>query len=248
MLILSRKIVVVTFRSRCKSQLRYRDLKVTTTIALLLLNIQVFAQSDSSLDAARQRSKHSIVFPISLLVPEGIREGYDMRDYIASTEFGRFDSTHTPEEVMDDVYYTALSYRHGDLSSSLLATMFGVIEHEYIPVAFFGSELDIPLTSETHARFRQRWSHLPSHIYHTSEDDRDKLQHFFASAWLKESLGMDWLAKLAGNMVEVVENIFFVGGFEDPRDVHANRDGIHFALEANKHLDAQPSKSLTPNP
>ncbi len=219
-------------------------------IALVLATtaVPIFAQSDSSLAAVRVLSKHAIIFPISLLIPEGIREGYDIRAFLASPEFGRFDSTHAPEEAMDEVYYTALGYSHGALSSALLATMFGVIEHEHIPVAFFGSELDIPLTSESHRRFLERWSHLPTHVYHTSEDDRDKLQHFFASAWLKEALGMDWLAKLSGNLVEVVEDLFFVGGFEDPRDVHANRDGIRFSLDAERRLDSRPSKALTRNP
>jgi len=206
------------------------------------------AEIGRSLQAARERSKHSIVFPISLLVPDGIREGYDMRDFIASPEFGIFDSTKSPEDVFDEIYFTAVTYAHGDPSTTLLAAAFGVIEHEYLPISFFGSELRVPLTSENHARFVQRWSHLPSHLYHTQEDDRDKLQHFFASAWLKEALGMDWLARLAGKLVEVGENLFLVGGFEDPRDLHANHDGIRFADHADGSMEYPPSKYLTPNP
>jgi hypothetical protein len=206
------------------------------------------AETNRILDAAREQSKHSILFPISLLVPDGIREGYGMRDFIASPEFGAFDSANRPEDVFDEIYYTAVAYAHGDPSDALLAAAFGVIEHEYIPIDFFGSELRVALTSESHARFAERWSHLPSHLYHTQEDDRDKLQHFFASAWLKELLGMDWLAKLAGKLVEVGESLFLVGGFEDPRDLHANHDGIRFGVHADGSMEDRPSECLTPNP
>ena len=209
---------------------------------------QPLYQADSSLEAVRHNSKHSIPLPFSLLIPAGLREGYDMRDFIASPEFGAFDSSNASEVVFDEIYYSAVEYAHGDLDEALLAAAFGSIEHEYIPIAFFGSEIRIPLTSENHERFVVRWSHLPSHLYHTMENDRDKLQHFFASAWLMELLGMDWLARLAGKMVEVGESLFVVGGSEDPRDLHANHDGIHFAIQTSGNLEYPPSKALTPNP
>jgi hypothetical protein len=223
---------------------------------LLLLFISVHTNAwaqpsrlvNSSLDAVRHASEHSILLPFSLLIPTGLREGYDMRDFIASPEFAAFDSSNAPEVVFDEIYYSALEYAHGNLGEALLSAAFGSIEHEYIPIAFFGSEIRIPLTSEDHQRFVVRWSHIPSHLYHTTEVDRDKLQHFFASAWLKESLGMDWLARVAGKMVEVGESLFVVGGSEDPRDLHANHDGIHFAIEASGNLGYPPSKALTPNP
>ena len=220
-------------------------------VCLIVLVAQARGQTwnpDEALVRARNRSKNSIVFPFSLLVPDGIREGYDMRDYIASPEFGIFDSSNAAEAVFDEIYYTAEVYAHGDPSNSLLSAAFGVIEHEYLPIAFFGSEIRIPLTSENHARFALRCSHLPAHIYHTAEGDRDKLQHFFASAWLKEALGMDWLARLAGTLVEVGEDLFLVGGVEDPRDLHANHDGIRFARHTEGNMDDPPEQSLTPNP
>jgi hypothetical protein len=216
---------------------------------LLSLLPGAYAQTPAknNLYEARRVAKHNIPLPFSLLVPRGIREGYDLRAFIASPEFGVFDSANPPEVVFDEIYFTAVEYAHGNISDALLAASFGSFEHEYIPVAFFGSEIRVPLTSEDHDRFVMRQSHLPEHLYHTSEGDRDKLQHFFASGWLKESLGMDWLAKLAGKMVEVGESMFLVGGFEDPRDLHANADGIRFAAGAGSKFRL-PSKALTPNP
>lgn len=206
--------------------------------------------------AARQ----SIPLPFSLLVPEGIRLGYDMRSYLASPEFGTFESSVPSGEAFDEIYFEALEMAHGDISTALLAAAFGSFEHEFLPLAFFGAEIDMPLTSESHARFLLRLSHLPTHLYHTAQDDRDKIQHFYASAWLKSVLGMDWLVRLAGEAVEAGETLFTVGGFRDPRDIHANDDGLRFEMQAehdpgtivpSRHPPSyamEPSASLTPNP
>jgi hypothetical protein len=215
---------------------------------LLLLLITIMLSSCGTSTSVDRGVRHSISFPISLLIPEGIRVGYDMRDYIASPEFGAFDSIAPPEQVFDEIYFESLALTHGDLSEALLAASFGSFEHEYIPLDFFGAEVDLPLTSETHARFLLRVSHLPEHLYHIPEGDRDKLQHFFASAWLKSLLGMDWLVRLAGEGVEAGEGAFVIGDSRDPRDVHANGDGLKFEMRTEQSPDTRPSKSLTPNP
>jgi hypothetical protein len=202
----------------------------------------------SPLSRADREARHSVPLPFSLFIPEGVRLGSDMRDYIESPEFGAFDSLATPEEAFDEIYFEALAMAHGDLTDAFLAASYGSFEHEFIPLVFFGAEVDLPLTSEDHSRFLLRVSHLPAHLYHIPEGDRDKLQHFFASAWLKSLLGMDWLVHLAGEAVEEGESLFVIGDARDPRDIHANNDGIRFAVQAAKSIEHVPSASLTPNP
>jgi len=235
---------------------RLSYLLALVTLALIgcaqrtIYNQRTFYKSSSAmkLEQAAIDARHSISFPFSLLVPQGIRVGYDMREYIASREFGEFDSSVQPEIVFDEIYYQAVEYSHGDLPSALLAAAFGSIEHEYIPFDFFGKEFDFPLTNESHSRFILRWSHLPEHLYRIPEGDRDKIQHFFGSAWLKSILGMEWLVRLAGKGVEVGESLLLVGGFEDPRDLHSNIDGTRFGTRAEGDLNCSPSSGLTPNP
>jgi len=200
------------------------------------------------LEQAARDARHSIQFPFSLLVPQTIRLGYDMREYIASPEFGEYDSIAPPEIVFDEIYGQAVEYAHGDLPVAFFAAAYGSIEHESIPFQFFGKEFDFSLTNESHALFLLRRSHLPRHLYHTPEGDEDKIQHFFASAWLKSTLGMDWLVRLAGRGVEVGEKLLTVGGFEDPRDIHANNDGLRFGAKAEGQINRLPSAGLTPNP
>ncbi len=202
----------------------------------------------TSLTAADREARHSIPLPFSLFVPEGIRMGSDMRDFIESNAFGAFDSIVTPEDAFNEIYFEALTMAHGNLSDALLGAAFGSFDHEYIPLTFFGAEVDLPLTGEDHSRYLRRVSHLPAHLYHTPEGDRDKLQHFFASAWLKSIFGMDWLVHLAGEAVEEGESLFVIGDQRDPRDIHANGDGLGFEMQAEKNLQRVPSASLTPNP
>jgi hypothetical protein len=225
------------------------------SVAFMALLSNGCAQSDlgktvsvNGLDRAARDARHSIQFPFSLIVPQTVRLGYDMREYIASREFGEFDSIAPPEIVFNEIYYQAVEYAHGDFPTACFAAAYGSIEHESIPFEFFGKEFDFPLTNETHARFLLRRSHLPRHLYRIPEGDEDKVQHFFASAWLKSTLGMDWLVRLAGRGVEVGERLLTVGGFEDPRDIHANNDGLRFGAKAEGRTGLTPSSCLTPNP
>lgn len=197
---------------------------------------------------ADRDARGTIPFPFSLLIPKGIRLGYDMRAYIISEEFGAFNGRVQPEEAFDEIYFEALTISHGEIADAMLAASVGSFEHEYIPLDLLGAEVDLPLTSEDHKHFLVRFSHLPTHLYHIVEDDRDKIQHFFASGWLKSIFGMDWLVHLAGEAVEEGESLFVLGDARDPRDVHANGDGLHFELQAERSSQALPSASLTPNP
>lgn len=200
------------------------------------------------LEHARHQAKHSIPFPLLLLVPHGIVAGYDLRDYIASDAFASFDSTHTGRESLDEIYYTAFEYTHGSTEAAMLAASYGTFEHETLPLSILGLRIDLPLTSESKARFERRRSHLPRFIYNSAEEDQDKPQHFFASAWLKSTLGMDWLVNLMGHLVEEGETLMVIDGANDPRDIHADHDGLTFALDAEGHRAASPSASLTLNP
>ena len=204
---------------------------------------------DSLLFAAR----NSVPIFLRILLPPGIREGYALRAYFGGEDFVRFAKGESDQERMDVILFDAEKLTHGARSISLLAAAFGVFEHRYIPLKMPGFVLSIPLTSETEERFHLRVSHLPEHIYRADMNDVDKLQHFFSSAWLKSALGMDWLVSLAGDFVEIGEETFLVGGSNDPRDKHANADGLSFGRRlygtgCEEELDIAPSRFLTPNP
>jgi len=212
-------------------------------VFVALLPCFVRAQDTILREAA---SRVSILFRI--LLPPGIREGYVMREYLGSNRFLDDTKDETDQDKMDDIYLDAMDLAHGNHTLGLLAAAFGVFEHKTIPLDILGLVIPIPLTSESQERFNTRVSHLPVHIYSPAIPDVDKLQHFFSSAWLKKVLGMDWIVNIAGNFVEVFEDAMVLGGSNDPRDKHANHDGLEFANHLERCEKKLPSAFLTPNP
>jgi hypothetical protein len=175
------------------------------------------------------------------IVPHGVREGYEVRQFII--EHGDDLSRLPPQQAMDEIYLHALRETNGDKGAAYLATLIAVLEHRNIPISGIGIEL--PLTLESDSIFRERVGHLPKNIYGQGHDDRDKLQHFFANAWLKKELGMEWLVLLIGELIEVGEDAVVEGGVYDERDKTANRDGIRFGIKSADSLSAVPSNYLS---
>jgi hypothetical protein len=232
------------------------DMKWFLISCVLLLASNTFAQitiEKTSSDTSDFFDEHPISPLIGFLVPAGIRDGYRLREYLASDAYRASCAGETQAEQMDNIYYEAVALAHGNRSRAVLATAISVFEHGSIQLRMPGFILPIPLTSESRAHFEDRVRNLPHYIYSEKINDVDKLQHFFSSAWLKRALGMDWLVSLAGDLVEIGEEAMVVGGSNDPRDKHANHDGIRFAHQLDSRgcqdeLLVSPSKSLTPNP
>lgn len=166
-----------------------------------------------------------------------MREGYEVREFIL--EHGEALQMLAAAQAMDEIYLQALMETNGDKGAAYLATMIAVFEHRNIPIAGLGIKL--PLTLENDSVFKLRHDHLPKDLYGEGQDDRDKLQHFFANAWLKKELGMDWLVSLIGEFIEVGEDAVVEGGVYDERDKHANSDGMRFGLRSADSLEALPS-------
>jgi hypothetical protein len=191
----------------------------------------------------------------SVLLPPGLREGYTLRSFIASETFEQYRQAVGDRNAFDALYLSALDLTHGNERVACLASAFGSFEHHTLDLKFIGFNIPVPLTTESDEHFRARVNHLSVHLYSDSIDDRDKSQHFFASAWLKHTLGMDWLVKFIGHLVEWGEDAFVVGGANDSRDVHANYDGIRFASGSEifvwcgnawcgRHKHGKPASSL----
>jgi len=194
--------------------------------------------------AHAQPERHLGISLISFLLPRGIGNGLELREYIAGDSFLILKESLTDRELMDEIYQTSLTLCHGNAEEALLAAAYGTFEHQNIPLNLGLFHIKIPLTLEANERFQKRVANLPHHIYDREHNDPDKLQHFFSSAWLKQALGMTWLVNLAGLLVETGEDLFVTGGANDPRDVHANKDGITFGTIADD-ITKVPSSTLT---
>ena len=186
---------------------------------------------------------YSTVRMLGPLVPHGVREGYQVREWII--EHGTALSAADPRDAMNEIYLEALTATGGDKGAANLATLIAVLEHRHIPLNLGIFTFDIPLTLESDTVFKARVGHLPRNIYGEGHDDRDKLQHFFANSWLKRELGMEWLVLFLGELIELGEDAMVVGGVYDDRDKVANHDGIMFSMRSGDSLQANPSHYLS---
>ncbi len=188
-------------------------------------------------------------FILNVLLPSGYSQGQELRHELRSPEWKAFRMTVDDTTAMDAIYRRSLVLCGGNTKSALLASALGVLDHRSIPLLLpRGLEFDLPLTFESDDEFNQRVGNLPANIYTRRIDDRDKLQHFFFSGYLKRMVGMKWLCRTVGDIVELGEDLFVIGSVSDPRDKHANNDGVQFSSEAAMSLDARPSECLTDNP
>ncbi len=219
---------------------------IVVFFALYTVPIFLFAQNEETVSS----DDHTLLSVFNyLFLPRGIVEGYRLRDDILSNEFIALPkgNMQRDRERFDLIYEDAYFLCKGDLKESLLATLIGVFEHKTIPIKFFGAVINLPLSLESSARFDERISRLPEYIYSDRVKDRDKLQHFFISAYLKKVFGSGWLVRGLGELVEIGEDLFIIGGANDRRDVVANNDGIRFAITASTDSVASPSHILSPN-
>jgi hypothetical protein len=181
----------------------------------------------------------------ALFTPKGYIEGYQLRDLIRSDIYIEETQGMTDREKLDYIYDEAYILTRGDFQSAQLASAVATLEHRTIEIKLlFGASITLPLTFEPQESFTKRVERLPSRVVTDSTEDKDKMQHFFLSAYLKRTLGTNSLVRLLGSFVEAGEDAFIVGGMKDERDLDANEDGIRFATSDKRALVSKPSEYL----
>jgi len=195
---------------------------------------QGVAQTDSSTVVPASSAAAS---PLDILLPGFLRAARNTRTWVRDSLTS--DTTDDLRKV-DQIYQHALVETGGDQTLALLSAAISTMEHRHIP---FAIGVDLPLTLESQTDFDQRVAKLPKRLFADlpNGDDRDKLQHFFASAWLARALDSRHAADLIGRGIETGEQLLLVGGVEDPRDIRANRLGQLFAELLSSYPNALPS-------
>ncbi len=181
----------------------------------------------------------------ALFTPKGYIEGYQLRDHIRSDIYIEEAKGMTDREKLDYIYDEAYILSRGDFQAAQLTSAVATLDHRVIEVKLlFGASITLPLTFEPEEIFTKRVDRLPSKVYNDSTEDKDKMQHFFLSAYLKRTLGMNSFVRLIGSFVEAGEEAFIVGGVNDQRDTQANEDGMRFATSDKRALISKPSEYL----
>ena len=192
-------------------------------------------------------SQESSFIDFTEFLPSLIRNEVHLKRYIRDERFYLLRKEYDDTLAVDAIFDQALLLTEGNIKESLLLSMFAVMDHKRlgfnIPVV---GSLYIPLTFESDSLFRLRRTHLPKKLL--SDDllasDKDKLQHFFGSAFLAYETNSNSIVKWIGDLFELGENRFVLGGNNDPRDKMANAKGREFGLRLLKDETVLPSDVL----
>lgn len=207
-------------------------------IALLWLPSAPLCAQDADADVPVAADGISFIPSFDFLFPAVYRIGDRTRQWVRDS----LPATDSVSDLdrLDAIWLRALQESDGNTDRAIFATLMAVFEHRTIPFTF---GLHLPLTLEPMEDFRKRYAHLPAHLFadQPAGHDQDKLQHFFASAWIARNIDNRSIADLFGLGVEVGEDMFIRGGMNDPRDMRANRLGQDFAMLLRRYPDALPS-------
>jgi hypothetical protein len=187
---------------------------------------------------------------LNLFVPRGVKDTWRLKRFLRSEKFQYLKISRGDLRAVDEIYRRALEITNGDITEALFICVLSTMEHRTVGVRFplLHFPVYVPLTSETDSLFRVRISRLPSKIYLDTPPgefgDKDKLQHFFGSAFLSYSSRSRRLSSFAGDFVEWGEEAFIIDGLRDIRDLRANHQGREFGLAIGRDADVQPSDFL----
>ena len=182
----------------------------------------------------------------NLVLPQLVKDERELKRYVRDRRFMEIRRYYGDLVAVDAIYQKAVQLVDYNIHDALLITIFATMDHRRvgIRVPVLGS-LFLPLTAESDSLFLVRWANLPSRVYGGREgekgNDRDKLQHFFGSAFITYALRSSESASLAGSFVEWGEDAFIVGGQSDWRDRRANAQGRLFGRSLEEDPAVRPS-------
>lgn len=185
-----------------------------------------------------------------VLLPKFAADAYRLKEFVRSGEFAEVRSTLGDPAAVDTLFSRAKELSWGNLYEALLISALATLDHRRVGVRLplIGPLLWLPLTSEFDDDFRSRLAALPTRLYSDtpsdSAGDRDKLQHFFGSAFLAAVSESRDAARRVGEFVEWGEERFIVGGVTDERDLRADRQGQEFGIRVLARKGERPSQYL----
>lgn len=173
-------------------------------------------------------------FLLTYLPFELTRASLEVKNYVRSRNFRILRTLVGDRRAVDAIYLEALRQTRGNTGMALLVSLAAVMDHQIVRVKIPILSVAIPLTSEPRQQLRARLRNVPRYFYSdspkTPAGDRDKLQHFFGSAFLSYLFESAGPADRIAQFIEWGEEAFIVGGAHDERDVRANHQGREFGL------------------
>lgn len=169
-------------------------------------------------------------------------------DFIASDYFLELKKSNSDIELIDSIYLRSLKFKDFDYSETLLALTFAAVPYKEVPIKIPLINLTVyyPLTSADDSIFLLKNKNLPKDLFFDTPQnnygDKDKLAHFFGSAFISYSSNIFDLGDLIGYFVESFENTFKIQSIIDERDLRTNKLGNIFGDILKKNKNALPSQ------
>jgi len=165
-------------------------------------------------------------------------------EYIASERLLEIRNISGDLIATDSIFREAVKFTDENYSDALLALMFATVPYREVPIQMplINSIVLYPLTSADQETFLKKNENLPRYLFFDTPKndygDKDKLAHFFGSAFLSYESNIFDLGKLIGYFVEAFEESFKVQSNIDLRDLDVNDYGRLFGnlLKENKKL------------
>lgn len=221
----------------------------------ILLAPKLFAQSVEPSDPATVWLNNdwyyglndSSFFDTSSLLPNLFQHQVRLKEYIRDPRFYALRKEYDDSLAVDAIFDHAMLLSEGNAKEALWICLFSVMDHRSMGfrVPLIGT-IYLPLTFESDSVFKVRRTNLPKKVLNDMvvTSDKDKLQHFFGSAFLAYETNSNSFVEWVGNLLEIGENKFVVGGNDDPRDKMANAKGREFGLGLQKDNSLLPSDIL----
>lgn len=184
------------------------------------------------------------------VVPEIIMNTYRMRDFISSEYFFEFKKNNGDMKAIDEIYNYAFWLTDGDIPQSLFISAFSTLPYKSTPAKLPLINLDIMFyfSLESEPNFKKRYDNLPSHFLSDSPShlfgDKDKLPHYFGSAYLSYVTNFKFVPKYVGYLIEIGEAFFNLEGYSDERDIKINLMGADYGLELLRNYKCMPSQHI----
>ncbi|MCZ7555607.1 MAG: hypothetical protein M5R41_04295 [Bacteroidia bacterium] len=179
------------------------------------------------------------------LLPEPLGIMYELRGYITDLELTEPRTQERDLRLLDALFDHAVYLAEGDIQAALLALTWATLPYHRFPavVPLLGWTITVPVSTESRSDFQRRLANLPGLLLPDTPPslDRDKLPHFFGSAYLQTVVNEPSLADVLGYGVEWFEQVFKLEGFHDDRDIMVNRMGIVFAMQLQRQRAVRPS-------
>lgn len=189
----------------------------------------------------------SVVYPQQSKLSKAVNF---ISEYISSNKFVEQKKITNDLNSIDAIYLQTVNQTENDFSEALLALTFATVPYKEVPIQLplLKIVLNYPLISASDSIFNLKNENLPKYIFFDSlEDsygDKDKLAHFFGSAFISYSSTIFDLGNPIGYFVEVFEETFKVQSSIDERDLITNKLGNTFGKLLKKNKNILPSQII----